>query len=139
VIQKSRIPLHQSQRLDLLANNTDFKETKRKIYNTNENNKRHRLEDLYDEEVYDDSSFFTMLLKSHMMSSSSEVSGMRKEDIIALQKYKSKKNLVDRKASKGRKIRYVVHPKLQNFMFPMKLSYQYDDLFDSRLMNSLFK
>ncbi|KAL3797579.1 hypothetical protein ACHAWO_012593, partial [Cyclotella atomus] len=31
----------------------------------------------------------------------------------------SKKNTVDRKASKGRKIRYVVHPKLVNFMFPV--------------------
>jgi protein AATF/BFR2 len=26
---------------------------------------------------------------------------------------------VDRKASKGRKVRYNVHAKLQNFMFPM--------------------
>jgi hypothetical protein len=26
---------------------------------------------------------------------------------------------VDRKASKGRKLRYAVHPKLQNFMFPV--------------------
>ena len=31
----------------------------------------------------------------------------------------SKKNTVDRKASKGRKIRYVVHPKMVNFMFPV--------------------
>lgn len=31
----------------------------------------------------------------------------------------AKKNTVDRKASKGRKIRYVVHPKMVNFMFPV--------------------
>ncbi|KAL7480664.1 hypothetical protein ACHAW6_006336 [Cyclotella cf. meneghiniana] len=31
----------------------------------------------------------------------------------------AKKNTVDRKASKGRKIRYVVHPKLVNFTFPV--------------------
>ncbi len=28
---------------------------------------------------------------------------------------------VERKASKGRKIRYTVHQKLQNFMFPVPL------------------
>lgn len=31
---------------------------------------------------------------------------------------KSRKKNVDRKASKGRKIKYVTHPKMQNFMFP---------------------
>ena len=31
----------------------------------------------------------------------------------------SKKSTVDRRASKGRKIRYVVHPKLVNFTFPI--------------------
>jgi protein AATF/BFR2 len=34
----------------------------------------------------------------------------------------TKKNTVDRKASKGRKIRYVVHPKLVNFTFPVARS-----------------
>lgn len=31
---------------------------------------------------------------------------------------KSRKKIVDRRASKGRKIKYVTHPKMQNFMFP---------------------
>lgn len=31
---------------------------------------------------------------------------------------KSRNKAVDRKASKGRKIKYVTHPKMQNFMFP---------------------
>lgn len=31
---------------------------------------------------------------------------------------KSRKKAVDRRASKGRKIKYVTHPKMQNFMFP---------------------
>lgn len=31
---------------------------------------------------------------------------------------KSRKKSVDRRASKGRKIKYVTHPKMQNFMFP---------------------
>mmetsp|Transcript_9507 Transcript_9507/g.5641 ORF Transcript_9507/g.5641 Transcript_9507/m.5641 type:complete len:90 (-) Transcript_9507:40-309(-) len=38
----------------------------------------------------------------------------------SLKKKSTKKNDVDRKASKGRKIRYVVHEKLTNFTFPMQ-------------------
>jgi hypothetical protein len=51
---------------------------------------------------------------------------MRPDDLAALKKYKLKKSnsskVVDRKASKGRKIRYVVHNKIQNFMFPVPFS-----------------
>jgi hypothetical protein len=50
---------------------------------------------------------------------------MRPDDLVALKKYKLKKSnskAVDRKASKGRKIRYVVHNKIQNFMFPVPFS-----------------
>jgi protein AATF/BFR2 len=46
-------------------------------------------------------------------------SAMRTNDLAALKKYKIKKQNVDRKASKGRRIRYTVHSKLQNFMFPV--------------------
>lgn len=45
---------------------------------------------------------------------------------------------VDRRASKGRKIRYVVHPKLQNFMFPVQRVANADS--DSTFFtNSLFQ
>lgn len=101
--------------------------------------KRNRSSAIYDEEVYDDRPFYSMLLKSFITSSSSEITGMRKEDILALQKYKRKGNNIDRKASKGRKIRYVLHPKLQNFMFPIRKAPSLDDSIDNRLMNSLFK
>ncbi|KAG8239153.1 hypothetical protein J437_LFUL018037, partial [Ladona fulva] len=52
-----------------------------------------------------------------------------------LQKLRSKlKKKVDTKASKGRKIRYVVHSSLVNFMAPVPLSWNdsaMDDLFRS--------
>lgn len=46
---------------------------------------------------------------------------MRPEDFAALKSYKKSKSNVDRKASKGRKIKYVPHEKLKNFMFPIPL------------------
>lgn len=48
----------------------------------------------------------------------------KKSDVVALskkqKKKQNKKNNVDRKASKGRKIRYHVHPKIVNFTFPLQ-------------------
>lgn len=44
---------------------------------------------------------------------------MRPEDLAALKSYKKSQSKVDRKASKGRKIKYVAHEKLKNFMFPI--------------------
>ena len=44
---------------------------------------------------------------------------MRPEDLATLKSYKKNKSKVDRKASKGRKIKYVAHEKLKNFMFPI--------------------
>lgn len=49
---------------------------------------------------------------------------------------------MDRKASKGRKIRYVVHSKLENFMFPNAVAYASETggSFDAdRLFRSLFQ
>lgn len=65
---------------------------------------------------------------------------MRADDIEALRKYRRKKNNVDRKASKGRKIRYTVHDKLQNFMFPIPTVNPSSVIIDSdRLFVSLFQ
>ena len=82
-------------------------------------------EQLYDLECYDDRPFYSLLLKSFIESSASASGsdgGMRGEDLEALRKYKRSKTNVDRKASKGRKIRYTRHPKLENFMFPVSLA-----------------
>jgi protein AATF/BFR2 len=43
---------------------------------------------------------------------------LRKKQKLAAQKGDKPDKVVDRKASKGRKIRYVVHDKIVNFMTP---------------------
>ena len=63
---------------------------------------------------------------------------MSEEDLADIRRYKKKKNNVDRKASKGRKLRYNVHTKLQNFMFPIP-SANNNDVDADRIMQSLFQ
>jgi protein AATF/BFR2 len=65
---------------------------------------------------------------------------MRADDLEALRKYRRKKINVDRKASKGRKIRYTVHEKLQNFTFPVPtISTTAIPIDSTRLFASLFQ
>ncbi|XP_055633995.1 protein Aatf [Toxorhynchites rutilus septentrionalis] len=78
-------------------------------------------EPVYDEEIYDDSDFYHALLrelieyKSNVTENPQEINAKLAE----LQKLRSKmKKQVDTRASKGRKIRYVVHKKLVNFTAP---------------------
>lgn len=66
-----------------------------------------------DESVYDDSKFYQQLLKEYI-----ESTGEINQNSLQQQRKRRKSKLVDRKASKGRKLRYVVHPKLEHFMFP---------------------
>jgi protein AATF/BFR2 len=69
-------------------------------------------------------------------------SAMRTDDLAALRKFKIKKQNVDRKASKGRRIRYTVHSKLQNFMFPVPYANQNElgfSMDSERLFTSLFQ
>jgi protein AATF/BFR2 len=80
---------------------------------------------IYDDEVYDDRAFYSMLLKLYMSQDvDSNTNGdfyLNADDTKELRRVRGSgsKNLADRKASKGRKIRYVPHVKLQNFMFPV--------------------
>lgn len=93
-----------------------------------------------DVEVYDDRGFYSVLLKNFITNSSgiaTEQSNLRKEDIEALRKYRQSRVHVDRKASKGRKLRYTVHAKLQNFMFPVPPAASDMDI--DRLLSSLFQ
>lgn len=85
-----------------------------------------------DLEVYDDRTFYYLLLQSFLQSSNFDPS--QSDQIAHLRKVKSKKNEADRKASKGRKLRYKVHQKIQNFMFPIPdnpTSFDRDALFQS--------
>ena len=79
-----------------------------------------------DPHIYDDADFYQLLLKElvdqRMMDSSSTPAplgdgGKPVAQWTAVKEAKTKRN-VDTKASKGRKMRYTVHEKLQNFMAP---------------------
>ena len=103
------------------------------------NKKRKGAFDDYDMEVYDDRPFYSMLLKTFITNSSNGegVSNIRASDLSALKKYKRSKSVVDRRASKGRKIRYVSHKKLENFMFPQHVAES--SISSERLYKSLFQ
>eukprot|EP01032_Pedospumella_encystans_P027423 gene27423-30995_t len=143
-VAKSRMPAAESRRVDLNLHKEVEQEGKLNGLfqsssstdngSTKVGSKRARDEaagEEYDHEVYDDRMFYAMLLKTFITSSSAGSSNgkdgadlagtMRAGDLEALRQYKRKKANVERKASKGRKVRYNVHDKLQNFMFPLSL------------------
>ncbi|RKP07141.1 apoptosis-antagonizing transcription factor [Thamnocephalis sphaerospora] len=78
--------------------------------------------DNHDTEVFDDTDFYQQLLRELIESRMVDT-----DDPLALgvrwaalkQQTKQNKKKVDRKASKGRRLRYHVHEKLQNFMVPI--------------------
>ena len=157
-IEKSRMPLHDSERIGRLleeaipedqeANDSDVDDDDSDEDSDSDSDggkgkgnvaakKRKRGE--YDLEVYDDRPFYSMLLKTFITSGSGGdgSSSMRAADLSALKKYKRNKVKVDRKASKGRKLRYIAHKKLENFMFPQHLAEP--SINSERLFNSLFQ
>ncbi|KAF2649004.1 TRAUB-domain-containing protein [Lophiostoma macrostomum CBS 122681] len=76
------------------------------------------------ENIYDDADFYGLLLKELLENRSNELNanGSASEFVVqapwqVAREAKTKK-IVDTKASKGRKLRYTVHEKLQNFMAP---------------------
>lgn len=62
------------------------------------------------ESIYDDGDFYQTLLMDFIQASSAGGTAAKKS--------KSKRKRVDRRASKGRKLRFHVHPKLMNFVAP---------------------
>eukprot|EP00752_Nemacystus_decipiens_P010108 g9009.t1 len=85
-----------------------------------------------DLEVIDDRDLYQHLLKEFMDASGAAGKGHAAVPV----RRKSRKKTVDRKASKGRKIKYVTHPKMQNFMFPQE--YEPPPMEPSELFASLF-
>ncbi|KIY70780.1 TRAUB-domain-containing protein [Cylindrobasidium torrendii FP15055 ss-10] len=90
----------------------------------------------HDTHIFDDTDFYQQLLRDVIDSKSG--SGGAGEDWLLAQKQRKAKKKVDTKASKGRKIRYDVHEKLQNFMVPITIrgawpEQQIDELFASLL------
>ncbi|XP_025903775.1 protein AATF [Nothoprocta perdicaria] len=95
-----------------------------------------------DEEIFDDDDFYHQLLrelierKTSSLDPNDQVAMGRQW--LAIQKLRSKiKKKVDRKASKGRKIRYHVHSKLVSFMAPIDHCTMNDDA-RTELYRSLF-
>jgi protein AATF/BFR2 len=93
-----------------------------------------------DPEIYDDADFYQLLLKElvDQRSTDSSAPGESVATVrwAALKETKTRK-LVDRRASKGRKLRYTVHEKLQNFMAPEDRR-QWEEHAIDRLFGTLF-
>ncbi|GLB41711.1 putative TRAUB-domain-containing protein [Lyophyllum shimeji] len=88
-----------------------------------------------DPNIFDDTDFYQQLLRDIIDSRGNAIGG---DDWMAVQKEKKAKKKVDTKASKGRKLRYETHEKLQNFMVPVPIiagwhEEQIDELFASLL------
>lgn len=91
-----------------------------------------------DVKIYDDVDFYSLLLKELLEQRGADSVAAASVDLtsgVDLRRAAKTKKQVDTKASKGRKLRYTVHEKLQNFMAPedrrMWSDRQADDLFGS--------
>lgn len=90
--------------------------------------------------IYDDSDFYHQQLRElieYKANTTSNMSDITKQ-FVELQKLRQKmKKKVDTRASKGRKLRYVVHNKLINFMAPNEAS-DWTEASKTELYKSLF-
>ncbi|KAJ2797860.1 rRNA-processing protein bfr2 [Coemansia guatemalensis] len=90
-----------------------------------------------DPEIFDDSDFYKQLLRelieSRMVDSNDPMGGLGVRWAAVSQRSDTKKRKVDTKASKGRKVRYHVLEKLQNFMPPVPAGTWHEDM-----VNELF-
>lgn len=117
------------------------------IQNTDENGlevnpgtRSRKDDDEYIPEIFDDSDFYHQLLRELIECKSADISDpvQLSRQWIALQQMRSKmKRKVDTKATKGRKIKYVVHNKLINYMAPEKCM-TWSDGSTNELYSSLF-
>ncbi|PIA15908.1 TRAUB-domain-containing protein [Coemansia reversa NRRL 1564] len=90
-----------------------------------------------DPEIFDDEDFYKQLLRelieSRMVDSNDPMGGLGVRWAAVSQRSDTKKRKVDTKASKGRKVRYHVLEKLQNFMPPVPAGTWHEDM-----VNELF-
>ncbi|KAI0372782.1 TRAUB-domain-containing protein [Pilatotrama ljubarskyi] len=101
----------------------------------------HDDDEKLDPDVFDDTDYYQQLLRD-VIAARGGADGQAGEQQWQIQQRERKakrKKTVDTKASKGRKLRYEVHPKLQNFMVPVPVvvgewhEEQIDGLFSSLL------
>lgn len=96
---------------------------------------------IYVSEIYDDSDFYHQLLRELIefkTSTSNNPQELEQKYQELHQLRKGMKKSVDTRASKGRKIRYVVHNKLVNFMAPVPDDDKWTEETKTELYNSLF-
>lgn len=96
---------------------------------------------VYVPEIYDDSDFYHQLLRELIEFKTSTSSNPQEleQKYQELHQLRNKmKKSVDTRASKGRKIRYVVHNKLVNFMAPVPDDSSWSEEAKTELYNSLF-
>ncbi|KAJ2217037.1 rRNA-processing protein bfr2 [Coemansia sp. RSA 487] len=90
-----------------------------------------------DTEIFDDTDFYQQLLRelieSRMVDSNDPTGSLGVRWAAVKQQARSKKRVIDRGASKDRKIRYQVMEKLQNFMPPVPAGTWHEDM-----VNELF-
>mmetsp|Transcript_13295 Transcript_13295/g.48400 ORF Transcript_13295/g.48400 Transcript_13295/m.48400 type:complete len:456 (+) Transcript_13295:85-1452(+) len=92
--------------------------------------------ELLDEETFDDGELYQILLKELLESGANVDSGHLPAGVQARGASKRSKKQVDRKASKGRKIRYTVQDKLVCFMAPEDIEVP---IYAEQLFRSLFR
>ncbi|KAJ4349479.1 rRNA-processing protein bfr2 [Didymosphaeria variabile] len=93
-----------------------------------------------DANIYDDADFYGLLLKELLEQRSADLSNSGTAEFVVQAPWQvareaKTRKVVDTKASKGRRLRYTVHEKLQNFMAPEERGLwgerQRDELFSS--------
>ncbi|KAK7738550.1 rRNA-processing protein bfr2 [Cytospora paraplurivora] len=94
-----------------------------------------------DPDIYDDADFYQLLLKELVDQRTSDTAAGGDSSVptvrwTAIKEAKTRKQ-VDRRASKGRKLRFTVHEKLQNFMAPEDRRSWEEEAID-RLFGTLF-
>ncbi|GAA6035689.1 hypothetical protein JCM8097_004972 [Rhodosporidiobolus ruineniae] len=86
-----------------------------------------------DVECFDDSDWYSQVLRDVVesrMLDLDDVTLTQLRTATALARGKKVKKVVDTRASKGRKIRYHVHEKAQNFMIPVEAGHWHDEQID---------
>jgi protein AATF/BFR2 len=100
-------------------------------------------ESAQDPEIFDDDDFYQALLKDFIDQKSSQTNDpvAMSRQFLELQKLRQKrtKKIVDTKATKGRKIRYVTVPKMVNFFPACPETIEWPHEKRNELFKSLFK
>ncbi|XP_037275686.2 apoptosis antagonizing transcription factor isoform X3 [Rhipicephalus microplus] len=126
-----------------LLRRTQTKRSSYKVLGAEEsenNDKQEQNSGCVDEEVFDDDDFYHHLLREIIERKTSNIDNpvALSRQWLEIQKLRKKvKRKVDTRASKGRKIRYDVIPKLVNFMAPLDRS-TYSEEARTELFSSLF-